>query len=85
MRDLLVRTYAKWIEEGEKTTKYFFAHEKRNYINKTVSKLIDNNRITVQLHKKYFKKLKPFIRHYTAIKIMNYALLIQKTLLISTK
>lgn len=26
-----MRTHAKWIEEGEKPTKYFLALEKRNY------------------------------------------------------
>ena len=46
-----MRTHAKWIEEGEKPTKYFLALEKRNYINKTVSKLIDNNGITVKTPK----------------------------------
>ena len=40
---LLLRSKARWIEHGEKPTKYFCNLEKRNYINKTVTKLIDNN------------------------------------------
>lgn len=34
---LLIRSHCKWIEEGEKPTKYFAALEKRNYINKNIS------------------------------------------------
>ena len=33
MQDLSIRTHAKWIEEGEKPTKYFCNLEKRNFIN----------------------------------------------------
>ena len=41
MRGLLVRSKAKWMEDGEKPSKYFCALEKRNYINKNITKLID--------------------------------------------
>ena len=30
---------AKWVDEGEKPSKYFCSLEKRNYVSKTVSKL----------------------------------------------
>ena len=43
IKGLFVRTKAKWIEEGEKPTKYFLSLEKRNYINKTVYKLIQDS------------------------------------------
>lgn len=39
---LLLRTHCKWIENGEKPTKYFCALEKRNYVNKNVTKLINS-------------------------------------------
>jgi exonuclease III len=35
----ILRSKAKWIEEGEKPTKYFFSLEKQNYIKKHVRKL----------------------------------------------
>lgn len=39
MRGLLIRARAKWIEEGEKPSKYFCSLEKRNYVNKNITKL----------------------------------------------
>lgn len=62
MKGLLVRTRAKWIEEGEKPTKYFLALEKRNYINKTVSKLIDDNGITVTNQQEILLEIKTFYK-----------------------
>uniref|UniRef100_A0A3B3HNI1 Reverse transcriptase domain-containing protein n=1 Tax=Oryzias latipes TaxID=8090 RepID=A0A3B3HNI1_ORYLA len=39
-----IRSRAKWLENGEKNTSYFFALEKRNYKRNTITKLkIDNN------------------------------------------
>lgn len=38
-KGLFVRTKVKWIEYGEKPTKYFLSLEKKNYVNKTVNKL----------------------------------------------
>lgn len=46
MQGVLVRTRAKWIEEGEKPTKYFCSLEKRNFLNKTISKLDNQGMIT---------------------------------------
>ena len=43
IKGLFMRTKAKWIEDGEKPTKYFCHLEKRNYVNKTVTKIIKNN------------------------------------------
>lgn len=50
VKGLMLRTRAKWIEEGEKPTKYFCSLEKRQYINKNVSKLLlsDNKVVTEQ-------------------------------------
>ena len=43
LEGLILRSGAKWIEDGEKPTKYFCNLEKRNYVNKTVSMLINDN------------------------------------------
>ena len=41
-----IRSRARWIEEGEKPTRYFCNSEKRNYLNKTIKKLeVEGNRM----------------------------------------
>ena len=40
----IVRSRARWIEEGEKSTSYFFNLEKQNAIKKNIRKLIHNNK-----------------------------------------
>ena len=42
LKGLILRSRVKWIEEGEKPSKYFCSLEKRNYINKTVTKLVNS-------------------------------------------
>ena len=37
--DIILRSKIKWIEEGEKNTKFFLSLEKRNYSNKLISTL----------------------------------------------
>ena len=34
----MIRSKARWVEEGEKPTKYFCHLESRNYLNKTIKK-----------------------------------------------
>lgn len=40
-----IRSRAKWVEEGEKNTSYFFALEKRNYKRKSMSALNINGKL----------------------------------------
>ena len=42
---IFARNKLKWIEHGEKPTKYFLSLEKRNYVNKTVNKLVTDDGI----------------------------------------
>jgi hypothetical protein len=35
----MVRSRARWVEEGEKPTKYFCHLESRNFLNKTIKKV----------------------------------------------
>ena len=39
VKGLMLRSRARWIEFGEKPTKYFCSLEKRNYVNKLITKL----------------------------------------------
>ena len=36
---VMIRSKARWVELGEKNSKYFCGIEKRNYKNKTITKL----------------------------------------------
>ena len=40
---LILRSRANWHENGERCTEYFCKLEKKSFINKTISELIDNN------------------------------------------
>lgn len=60
----ILRSKAKWIEHGEKPTKYFCSLEKRNYINKTVTKIetdsgqhITEQKMILDEIKHYYQKL----------------------------
>ena len=50
----------KWIEQGEKPTKYFFNLEKKNYVTKTLLQIkLDNGEITSDM-KKINKQIEVF-------------------------
>ena len=55
MRGVLIRTKARWIEDGEKPSKYFCNLEKRNYVNKTVTRIVDDNGIEITDQKNHFR------------------------------
>jgi hypothetical protein len=60
LKGLLIRSNCKWIEEGEKPTKYFATLEKRNYVNKNISKLINDQGIEVNKQDKILDEVKLF-------------------------
>lgn len=39
IKSVMIRSKARWVEHGEKPTKYFCILEKRNYVNKTITRL----------------------------------------------
>ena len=43
LRGVLLRSRARWVEDGEKVSSYFCSLEKRNYVNKCMSKISLNN------------------------------------------
>ncbi|KAK3107474.1 hypothetical protein FSP39_015361 [Pinctada imbricata] len=60
MKAIMMRVKAKWIEEGEKPTKYFCSLEKRNYINKTVTKIIDSHGVIITEQTAILKEIETF-------------------------
>ena len=64
IKGIIFRSRAKWYEEGEKNTEYFLNLEKRNYINKNMSEIFDNNNVLqtdnskiLKINAAFFKKL----------------------------
>ena len=48
----ILRSKVKWVEEGEKSTKFFFSLEKQNYVKKHIRKLkLNNNVVTTDQQK----------------------------------
>ena len=47
MKGHCIRAKVKWIDEGEKPSKYFLTLESRNYINKQIPQLVRTDGITI--------------------------------------
>ena len=56
----MFRSKSRWLEEGERPTKYFFNLEKRNYNKKTVTELNIENDTTVKDEKKILYQIESF-------------------------
>ena len=56
----MLRSKCRWIEKGEKPTKYFFNLEKRNYIRKTINELRKQNGVEVREGKEILKVIQEF-------------------------
>ena len=59
MQGHIVRSRTRWVEEGEKPTKYFCNLESRNYINKTI-KGVDDGHYTVHEQFEILNQVKSF-------------------------
>ena len=67
----IFRSKARWIEQGEKPTKYFFNLEKRNYNHKTVKILQGPNGSSVTKEKETLEEIEVFYKNlYTSIHIV---------------
>ena len=62
MKGVIIRTKARWNEDGEKPSKYFCALEKRNYVNKTVTRVVDDNNLEYTKQDEILEKIKTFYK-----------------------
>ena len=64
-KEAIFRSKVKWIEQGEKPTKYFFNLEKKNYVTKTLLQIkLDNGEITSDMEK-INKQIEVFLAKHT--------------------
>ena len=62
MTGVLIRSRARWIAEGEKTSKYFCNLEKRHYVNKRMVKLHDSDGQILKEQKDIIKEVRSFYK-----------------------
>ena len=43
MNGVLIRSKTRWFEHGEKPSKYFLNMEKRNYVSKTITRIVKSD------------------------------------------
>ena len=66
---IILRSKAKWIEDGEKNTKYFLNLEKRNYNNTCIKTLINNDKKEITDTQEIIKEQKNFYQNLYTSKI----------------
>ena len=60
VQGIITRSRVRWIEEGEKPTKYFLSLEKRNFINKMIPMLCTENNTLITDQKEILNEVKVF-------------------------
>ena len=60
IQGIMVRAKIKWAEEGEKPTRYFCSLESRNYVNKTIPKVQQENGNTIKTQEEILKEVQKF-------------------------
>ena len=63
LNGLIIRSRARWIEYEEKPSQYFCTLEKRNYINKNIKNIIDNNGAVITNQKCIWEKISDFYKN----------------------
>ncbi|KAK3094416.1 hypothetical protein FSP39_001524 [Pinctada imbricata] len=63
LEGLLIRTRSRWIEDGEKPTKYFCGLEKRNFINKTVTRIVKDDSKEITEQSEILKEIRTFYKN----------------------
>lgn len=58
----VIRSRAKWVEEGEKPSKYFCSLESRNFLNKTIKKVEMDENTTIYDQSEILQQVKIFYK-----------------------
>ena len=77
----IIRSRAKWMDEGEKHTKYFLNLENKNYTNKTFPKLIKEESIDITDQKYILLEIKKFYSTLYKANKMTFDLNLKNTFL----
>ena len=72
MKGLLLRAKANWVEKGEKPTKYFLSLEKRNYVNKNITKLVTEQDRILSGQEEILREVKNYFSNLYDNKDVNY-------------
>ena len=62
LKGVFIRSKARWVEHGEKPSKYFCSLEKRNYVTKALTMLIDNKNNVLETQKQIEKEVVDFYK-----------------------
>lgn len=60
MRGQYIRSQTQWIEEGEKPTNFFCNLENKNFVSKTIKKLVIDENVVIDDQKEILKQTKQF-------------------------
>ena len=70
-----------WVEEGEKPSNYFINLESKNFVNKTIPKLINNEGIVIDSQSQILEEAKNYYKHlYSKRETLNILDLKRKSL-----
>ncbi|KAL9982125.1 hypothetical protein ACROYT_G010930, partial [Oculina patagonica] len=67
----MFRSKCRWIEKGEKPTKYFFNLEKRNYNRKTINEIRTEDNVEIREEKEILKAIQAFYEDLYSSKIIS--------------
>ena len=72
LKGSIIRSRARWVEEGEKPTRYFLNLENRNYVSKIIPKLEKENNITLTKQEDILEEVKSFYENLFKEENINY-------------
>lgn len=71
LQGLMIRSRTKWIDEGEKPTKYFCNMENRNYTSKAMPNLFKSNGVLTETESEIIKETKLFYENLYTFRAVN--------------